>query len=387
MARKKAEEEQCGNWMDTYGDMVTLLLTFFIMLFSMSSVNEEKFAMLVKAFTSKDPETINLILDQSGDMEGMEYPENRTDYPPQGDNPADATLEELQEMIPQDFDELFEYLESYVEKADLKDSVEVVDAGDGCVFIRFQDNIFFSPNSASLRTTAAPLLDFLGNCLKGVEEQVMTVNINGHTADPKGYTQDISDWQLSSERASNVATYFETRSNFDPKKLLPIGYGKNYPIASNDTSEGMQQNRRVDMVILSNNTELSDKEILNSILLGTFDPTQYPETGGTKDVLIPSSSNSSAVPSSSSQPASSTPSVSSQPTVSEAPPASSSSGFVVQPSGQEGQASLAPPRASSEPGTNTGGNSSAASASPPAASGSDSQGIPQGSQVVSPYGG
>ena len=386
MARKKAEEEQCGNWMDTYGDMVTLLLTFFIMLFSMSSVNEEKFAMLVKAFTSKDPETINLVLDQSGDMEGMDYPENRTDYPPSGDNPAEATLEELQEMIPQDFDDLFEYLESYVEKADLKDSVEVVEAGDGCVFIRFQDNIFFSPNSASLRTTAAPLLDFLGGCLKGVEEQVMTVNINGHTADPKGYTQDISDWQLSSERASNVATYFETRSGFDPKKLLPIGYGKNYPIASNDTSEGMQQNRRVDMVILSNNTELSDKEILNSILLGTFDPTQYPETGGTKDVLIPSGSNASSAQPSSSQAVSSTPPVSSQPSVSEAPPASSSSGFVVQPSGQEGQASLAPSRADSGPNAN-GNNSAATSASTPAASGNASEGIPQGAQVVSPYGG
>ena len=148
----------------------------------------------------------------------------------------------------------------------------------------------------------------------------------------------------------------------------------------------MQQNRRVDMVILSNNTELSDKEILNSILLGTFDPTQYPETGGTKDVLIPSGSNASSAQPSSSQAVSSTPPVSSQPSVSEAPPASSSSGFVVQPSGQEGQASLAPSRADSGPNAN-GNNSAATSASTPAASGNASEGIPQGAQVVSPYGG
>lgn len=111
MAKKKAEEEQCGNWMDTYGDMVTLLMTFFIMLFSMSSVNEEKFAILVKAFTSKDPDTINLILNQVGSEEGMDYPENRTDIPPQGNDPADATLEELQNMVPQDFDDLYDYLQ------------------------------------------------------------------------------------------------------------------------------------------------------------------------------------------------------------------------------------------------------------------------------------
>ena len=382
MARKKPEEEQCGNWMDTYGDMVTLLLTFFIMLFSMSSVSEEKFAMLVKAFTSKDPDTINLILDQSANEEGMEYPENRTDYPPQGDNPAEATLEELQEMIPQDFDDLYEYLESYVQKADLQDSVEVVDAGEGCVFIRFQDNIFFSPNSSSLRATSAPLLDFLGNCVKGVEDQVMTVNINGHTADPKGYTQDISDWKLSSERASNVATYFETRNNIDPKKLLPIGYGKNYPIASNDTIEGMQQNRRVDMVIISNNTALSDKDI-NSILLGTFDPTQYPVSGGTRDVLIPSGTTGNASDDASlppDNPQSNEPPASSQASASEAPPASSTSGFVVQPSGQDGKASLAPARPSSTTGSSAGGTE-------PAPADPENAGVPQGTQVVSPYGG
>ena len=77
MAKKKAEEEQCGNWMDTYGDMVTLLMTFFIMLFSMSSVNEEKFAILVKAFTSKDPDTINLILNQVGSEVSADIPRIR----------------------------------------------------------------------------------------------------------------------------------------------------------------------------------------------------------------------------------------------------------------------------------------------------------------------
>lgn len=357
--------------MDTYGDMVTLLMTFFIMLFSMSSVNEEKFAILVKAFTSKDPDTINLILNQVGSEEGMEYPENRTDIPPQGEDPADATLEELQNMVPKDFDDLYDYLQSYVEKAELSDSVSVEEVGEGCVFIRFQDNIFFSPNSASLRATAAPLLDFLGGCLKGVEEQIMTVNVNGHTAAPKGYTQDISDWKLSSERASNVATYFEVQGKFDPKKLLPIGYGKNYPVADNETAEGMQQNRRVDMVIISNQTELTDKEILNSILLGTFDPNQYPESGSAADVLVPSALDGVSL----SQPASSAPgennpsSVSSQPAQDSSP---ASSGFTAAPSGQQasGQASLSPSQPSQ--------------ASPP--SSPSGEPVPEGAQVVSPYG-
>ncbi len=380
MAKKKAEEEQCGNWMDTYGDMVTLLMTFFIMLFSMSSVNEEKFAILVKAFTSKDPDTINLILNQVGSEEGMDYPENRTDIPPQGNDPADATLEELQNMVPQDFDDLYDYLQSYVEKAELSESVEVSEVGEGCVFIRFKDNIFFKPNSASLQISAEPLLQFLGGCLKGVEEQIMTVNINGHTADPKGYNQDISDWKLSGERASNVATYFELQSKFDSKKLLPIGYGKNHPIADNDTEEGIQLNRRVAMVILGNDTELTDKEILDSILMGTFDPTQYPESGSAEDILVPSVLDGSVdlsqpeepgtedTQTSSAAPETSEPAQSSQP-----PQASSgSTGFTAQPPAS-GQASLPPSPSSAQ--------------TQPSNSSAESPPVPEGAQVVSPYGG
>ena len=385
MARKKSEDEPCGNWMDTYGDMVTLLMTFFIMLFSMSSVNEEKFAILVKAFTSKDPDTINLILNQVGSEEGMEYPENRTDIPPQGEDPADATLEELQNMVPQDFDDLYDYLQSYVEKAELSESVELAEVGEGCVFIRFKDNIFFRPNSSSLQASAEPLLQFLGGCLKGVEEQIMTVNINGHTAAPKVYSQDISDWKLSGERASNVATYFELQSKFDPKKLLPIGYGKNYPIADNDTEEGMQRNRRVDMVILSNDTELSDKEILDSILMGTFDPNQYPESGSAGDVLVPSvlggvsldqtgqgteSGENVQPPEEGGQDTQSTPAPqSSQP---------AASGSAASGGQSSGQASLSPSAASSQAPTPSQPTANSNSTEPP---------VPEGAQVVSPYGG
>lgn len=290
MARKKSEDEPCGNWMDTYGDMVTLLLTFFVMLFSMSSVDMEKFAVLVRAFTSQDPDTINIVLDQTGINDEFDYPSNRTDEENKNSILQNATLEEISEMVPQNFDDLYEYLKAYVEKSGMEGSVTVSKPADGCVFLRFQDNIFFDPDSSALRRDATPLLDFLGNCLLGVQDQVMTVNINGHTADPRIDNYGVSDWRLSGERAANVAVYFEEKKGFDPKKLLPIGYGKNFPVADNSTPEGREKNRRVDMMIISDNTTMGQEEILTSILAGTFDPTRYPEQGGTRDVLIPAES-------------------------------------------------------------------------------------------------
>lgn len=285
MAKKPREEAECGNWMDTYGDMVTLLLTFFVMLFSMSSVNEEKFAKLVKAFTSRDPNSINIIIDQTG--EGEEFPMNRGEDPPTQDSLANITLQELEKMVPDNFNDLYEYLRAYTEKSGMMGSVEVSRAGEGVVFIRFQDNIFFEPDSATLRSTSRPILEFLGNCLKGVESQLRTVNINGHTADPGIQNYPISDWVLSSERAANMAIYLEEEKKLPPQKLLPIGYGKNFPVEDNATPEGQESNRRVDMLIISTDSGISAQSILSSILEGTFDTGITSGEGNITDVMTP----------------------------------------------------------------------------------------------------
>lgn len=282
MARKKKiDEEPCGNWMDTYGDMVTLLLTFFVMLFSMSSVDKEKFEILVKAFTNSSAETQQIVMTPEG--QGNQLGTNQGDAPP----PGDGEDLDLQKDLPKDFDELYQYLKAYIKQNGMEGSVEVT-KGDGAVFIRFEDSIFFNPDSFQLKSLGNQILDFLGNCLKNVEEEILTININGHTAAvPNVENYRISDWRLSSERASSVAIYFEEQKGIPPKKLLPIGYGKNFPRASNDTVEGRKKNRRVDMMIISEESTLTDEEILKTLLAGTFDDTVYPKAGSSKDILVP----------------------------------------------------------------------------------------------------
>lgn len=261
MARKRNRSDSGGgyNWMDTYGDMVTLLLTFFIMLFSMSTVNEEKWEILVRAFArNPDAATAQIILVQDGDGDDI-APANGLSATI-GNKVSDADL-------PSDLNQLYEYLKQYVEQNQMSASVSISRDASNNVYIRFDNNIFFDGDSWRLREESLPILDFLGDCLLNVEDQIFIVRVNGHTAAiPGAEDYHISDWTLSGERASQVVIYFEEQKGIDPKKLMCNGYGKNYPIDSNDTAEGRANNRRVEIMILGNSFDKNNPDDLYEIL-------------------------------------------------------------------------------------------------------------------------
>ncbi len=285
MARKRKGDEGGGeSWLNTYADMVTLLLTFFVMLFSMSSIQEEKWEKLLMAFTNRGNETQQVVLVPEG--EGDQMGTNHGEAPPPGDKDSVQT----EQALPENFDQLYEYLKAYVERNGMQGSVDI-QKSHGSVYIRFKDNIFFDPDNFVLKKDGTAILDFLGDCLKNVEHQIMTINISGHTASVDYENYPVSDWRLSSERASSVAIFFADQKQLDPKKIIPIGYGKNYPVDTNSTPEGRGKNRRVDMLIVSNESDLSNQDLLDSFLTGTFDPGRYPEIGSGKDILLPESSD------------------------------------------------------------------------------------------------
>lgn len=282
MARKKHGDEGGGySWMDTYGDMVTLLLTFFVLLFSMSSINEEKWEMLVKAFRSRGVETTQVVLIPEGD--GNDLATN------QGQADVDDTKIDIETDLPEDFDQLFEYLKAYVEANNMESSVSVQKNGDNSVYIRFADNIFFNPDSAVLLPDHTGILEFLGECLVNIEDQIRITRIDGHTADPKIENYNVSDRTLSTDRANSVLLYFEEIAGVDPTKLMSSGYGKNYPIADNNTPEGRQRNRRVEMMILSN----SDSTVSVDELYAMIDPRimtdVFNDNQNSEQVIVPQS--------------------------------------------------------------------------------------------------
>lgn len=233
MAKQK-KKVNTDAWLGVYSDMITLILVFFILLYSMSTIDQEKYRLLVKAFTA-DPETIEQIM-----LEEKEDGENI-----QGSTGGEPGTE-AEEVI--ELDDLYKYLKEYVEDNNLQESVQVEKSKD-LVYVKFMSNLFFEPDSAVLKPGGKTILNFVGKALSHVEPNVRYIRIDGHTAESSLQNNKINDRDLSTDRANEVLKFFENSYIRDPSKLLAVGYGKYRPIAPNDSEANRVQNRRVEILV------------------------------------------------------------------------------------------------------------------------------------------
>ena len=270
MARaKKSAPNAGGSWMDTYGDLVTLLLCFFVLLFSQSTIEQAKWEKLIQAFQNPtdDPQQIVISPDESGD--------NMSGNVGQQDPTTELEI---------DFSELAEAIKNIAEDMGQSENV-TVEAGGNMMFIRFKNDLLFDPNSSVLKSAARNFLTEVGTLLKNQEEEISVIRVNGHTATVSaGGGQYINDRLLSSDRANAVLMYLEDVMHIEPKKLISMGYGRNYPIASNDTEEGRAQNRRVELMILGATGGSAD-EYWSSIFSGNMSVDTYEEVYQALDKL------------------------------------------------------------------------------------------------------
>lgn len=235
--RRKKNNFSRDAWLNTYADMITLILVFFVLLYSMSTIDQEKYRLLVKAFTA-DPQTLEqLRLEESelteGFLDGEEGIEGK-----EGD-----AIEEVS-----DLDDLYEYLQAYVIENNLQQSVHV-EKGDDSVYVRFMSTLFFEPDKAVLKAGGMNILSFVGNALSDVENQVAIIRIDGHTAEADRGDNMVDDRALSTDRANAVLKYLEDNHINNPAKLMAVGYGMYRPISPNDSEENRGQNRRVEILV------------------------------------------------------------------------------------------------------------------------------------------
>jgi len=253
MRRRRKEEVKQGapEWMNTYGDMVTLLLTFFVMLFAMSTIEEYKFSDLrqsLQAALGNIQGSVGINYGGStvtdGDMigRGEEKIPNLEEITTTLEAIRTAKMNAIDEMT-----RVYTQVKQYLEEHDLGEVVEIIEENQG-ILIRFKDNVLFDSGKAVIKENAKIILNDMAKILGQINK---SIRVEGHTDNrPINTPQFPSNWELSTQRAVNVLKYFIEVNGLAPERLSAVGYGEYHPVADNATEEGRQKNRRVDIVIL-----------------------------------------------------------------------------------------------------------------------------------------
>jgi len=276
MARRKRQEEHQNHeaWAIPYGDLVTLLLAFFVVMYAMSSVNEGKYRVLSDSLNeafhgtphSAQPQAENgphsapleqLPLTQVNRMMTGGMPARHRVQAPQqpeptaaideGDKPdadsaaslADASANELGHVA-QDVDAA---MSSLIEAGQVH-----VHRHDNAIVVDISSDILFTSGAARLSTPAVGVLQRLADSLKPFPN---AVRVTGHTDNRRINTIAFpSNWELSTARAASVVHLFMDRG-IAPRRLSVMGFGEYRPVTVNATATGRNANRRVEIMIMA----------------------------------------------------------------------------------------------------------------------------------------
>ena len=244
MAKRKKSSSQdaikADGWLATYADTITLLLTFFVLLYSMTSIDNEKTKQVSGAFKT-------LMTGTSGDSI-MEYNLYNGEVPLIGGE--EDSIEGGVELTEQE--KLYNDIKSFVDENNLKDVVEIIDDERG-VAMQIKDSILFETSSSILREESKDILNKINSIISTMENPIL---VEGHTDNRAISTNEFpSNWELSADRAINVVRYFIEVLGQNPKRFSATGYGEFQPVAPNSSYEDMAKNRRVDILIVTTERE------------------------------------------------------------------------------------------------------------------------------------
>jgi chemotaxis protein MotB len=225
--KHEAEKENNERWLITYADLITLLLIFFIILYSMSKINEQKFVEL-----SQSMAVVFGNVGRSGVLDG-----GRSIIPMEH-----STFKQRQNIT-----NTKEQIKRMIANMGLEGKITVRDEARGLV-ISVRDTVFFKPGSADLGARAQEIITTVASLLSNLPN---SIRIEGHTDNIPIHTfRFFSNWELSTARATNVLHYLVKEKNIAPDRLSAAGYGEFKPIGDNTSETGRTSNRRVDIVVL-----------------------------------------------------------------------------------------------------------------------------------------
>ena len=249
--RRRREEDQSNDrWLLTYADMITLLMALFMVLFSISSLNQSKYetleSSLREAFSGSVLPGGTSILETGGSTDNKRPP-------PESAVPAlapDADARRSGERAAreqEDFEDLKRKLDAYAWAHGLEEDLRADVERRGLVIRLLTDRVLFDSGEAVLKPRAGPILRHIARLL--VIDRRHPIAVEGHTDDvPIRTAVYPSNWELSGARASSVVRFLINRS-VRPRRMEATGFADLHPISTNRTARGRYRNRRVEIVL------------------------------------------------------------------------------------------------------------------------------------------
>lgn len=287
MARRQEEESGGGGvpaWMATYGDLVTLLLCFFVLLFAMSSIDVSKFKAAMSSFkdnidimpggealtgeelitngVSQLSEIEMILAEQSPAIKGSES-ENELEDSESTSNEEISEEEKTEGIFNSVTKEIAEDIKAYL-VAEGIDAVVQLSYNSNYVKLTLEGEVLFDVGKAVLKPEAESIMGIIANLIIQKDYKDYEIQIDGHTDNWNINTvQYPSNWHLSSARAIAVGNLLINQYNFNPIIIACTGYGEHKPIADNNTSEGRAKNRRVEIKLIFQTQEVIPEDFLD----------------------------------------------------------------------------------------------------------------------------
>ncbi len=269
MARRKKHEEHENHerWLVSYADFITLLFAFFVVMYSISAVNEGKYRVLsqtLKAVFSEPARSENPIQigeisrgvgeESSSPGEPLE-PEYQIELPEVPNQPPPTNAEDVKTI--NDLSQQFSTALS-----DLIASEDVsIKQGDDWLELEIKSRVLFESGEARLERAAVPIIGEIADIL---QSSANPIQVEGFTDNnPINTPRFPSNWELSAARAASVVHLLD-RYGVQPQRMSASGFGEHRPIADNSTEEGRQKNRRVVLVVLGRDASRRSLELFNA---------------------------------------------------------------------------------------------------------------------------
>lgn len=264
MAKRKEEAPAPGSpaWMATFGDLMNLLLCFYVLLFSMSTIDAQKLQAVAESFSqtfsvftggataigdgiliSNGVSQLNELDEYINSMgktaDGEEDTDEIGDYEEMAQQVEDAQLAESEELA--------EKISESIAENNLDDVISV-EFTSQYVQLTLKGALLFNSGKAEVREDALPVLDKVGVILERYANSI--IEIEGHTDNvPISGGKYADNSELSCARALSVFNYFLETTNLEPSMIKYAGRGEYVPVADNSTEEGRARNRRVEIRI------------------------------------------------------------------------------------------------------------------------------------------